>query len=155
MDIADLPKGDIIDTTKSGRHDGIAGHLSLSIRQLLHLETTYKIQIFMWDGHRLPESSSPNGPSKSSTILTGSQLMSADVRPLTTIPIDKRNFSWQLKRLLEAKLSDHDEAGGEALIDTDINLSIEDSGRLYFEARHAGLQMGKGELRYDSTKQFA
>jgi len=107
----------------------------------------------MWDGCRLPESSSPDGPSKSGQIFTGSQLISADVRPSTTIPINKRNFSWQLKRLLEAKLNDHDEADGEALIDTDINLSIEDSGRLYFEAKHAKLSMGKGELRYDSTKQ--
>ncbi|KAK5077778.1 mtDNA inheritance, partitioning of the mitochondrial organelle [Exophiala xenobiotica] len=135
-----INRGTIVDTTKTRRHDGIAGHLSLSIRQLLHHEATYKIQVFMWDGRRLPESSSPDGP---------------NVRPLTTIPINKRNFSWQLKRLLEAKLDDHNEAAGEALIDTVINLSIEDSGRLYFEARHANLSMGKGELRYDSTKQIS
>ncbi|KAK5941345.1 hypothetical protein PMZ80_006623 [Knufia obscura] len=55
-----LSTGDILDTTKAAVHKGLSGYLSLSIAQLLNHGTTYKIQVYMYQG-RLPEPKSPGG----------------------------------------------------------------------------------------------
>jgi hypothetical protein len=107
----------------------------------------------MYQG-RLPEPKSPSGAGKATCILTAAVLTNLGVRELTTIPIHRQNFSWQLKRLLEEKQEAHNDEEGEASVDTTVNLSIDSSGRLYFEAKHGGLSMGKGILRIDSTKTF-
>lgn len=142
-----------MDTTKAAVHKGLSGYLSLSIAQLLNHGTTYKIQVYMYQG-RLPEPKSPGGTCKSGCEAGRAQLISAGVRELTTIPIDRTNFSWQLRRSLENKLVEHEDEDEEAWVDVVVNLSIDSSGRLYFEAKHEGLSMGKGILRIDATKGF-
>lgn len=62
--------------------------------------------------------------------------------------IDGSGFSKSLTTKLERGLN----RGSVQSLDTTISVKVDDSGRLFFDAKSNKTPLGRGELRYDATE---
>ena len=77
-------------------------------------------------------------------------LTSAGVERIATIEIDASCFSTYLKRKLRKQLAEEQSTMAQMTIS--ISLSVNHSGRLFFEAKIGDASLGRGPLRFDATE---
>lgn len=77
----------------------------------------------------------------------------AGIEEIAAIILDKSNMSAYLQNKLIDRLRDLDDEGRKkSNLDVEVLLGIDESGRLYFEAKAGTASLGKKLLRYDFTR---
>ncbi|KAK5072618.1 mtDNA inheritance, partitioning of the mitochondrial organelle [Lithohypha guttulata] len=130
-------KDNIIDCRKPKVLNEAPGHLSFNLHKMLNGISKFWLNVYMFDGM----SSNPLDPDDQR------------IEHVSQIVLDASKFSQPLRSALEGRLSEYegDDVNGSC-IDVAIRLGVDESGKLYFDAKYQTYVLGKGELRMNVTK---
>lgn len=135
----------------------IEGDVYVSIKELYDIsQKTARLQIPIYYFERdsePPTRSKHSDEGKTHLDFVGLKLTFADVECIATIVMGWTSFSMNFTKTLRKKM-ERESTTMDAL-EVSISLTVDDEGRLCFEARSGTsrrIVVGKGELRYDASE---
>lgn len=125
-----------MDTTAPKMLESVAGHFTLSIEQILNHAAKFELKIFTYDRDDR-QVTDPDDPGEHLSAALQNKLTISDIEEITSIILDKSNMSTYLQKKLTNHLRSLDaDSRKEANMDVEVLLGVDDSARLYFQAKN-------------------